>query len=1094
MPRCLKIQGLVVIVLLVVAGSPVRAGAATVVAHGNNPDAVVDRDGVTHLVWNEEPGGGNPDVLHYCQIPVGGSACTNAKSFVPPSDQPSINSDIFGPRVMVTPFGEVILLTHRWPVTVLGRYSPNVLYISEDGGASFGGPTVVGSDASAGPAVFDGADRRIVTVAAQYDGVHFQAAPLGQWTEAYAQLSTTGNEQYASVVQRERNSFAAAWLDRNGTVRVRTFTCSLDPCPLSQVHNQANWTPPVAVPEADRPRLTSGPAGTFLLYRSSAPATQYQYFIRKLDGASLGPALPVAKTGGVRRDLAEDADGILHVLYTDDQQGLSYRASADGGATWGDVQAIAPGASLSIGEIRVAARSTDAGFVGSAFWEGDRTGTLNPPILRAPLPPPSVSLHVAPPPGGDGSTPTGPGPGVKAPPAACRLLTFAAVDVIADACMTKQGDAYVATGGVRINGLRIELGSGRLRLDTNRRTISSSGSVTVKVGDTVLIKSAIDWTLPRASVASVGSVDVPGGGALLGFPLKGSAEIRFRGGGAEIPVHLGLPALFGGVTGDITIRADNVAGVHLRELHVKVGDALIGPLEIKNLLFDYDADKQSWAGGATLVLPPQPPGPSLAGKIAFSHGELDYLGNELTLPSPGIVLDPFGATYLKKIRFELKTKPALQLKGGVTITAGPTIAGVSAVSIDGDLTFTLGDPAILRADGRVSVVSIPLATAFFELRTNGYVGFGGHLGYEFHGFSATADVGGWLFKSAFSADVGAHVCLGDLGCAFGEVVFSSVGFAGCANTGILDIGAGYKWGESLDIMFSGCDVGPYRAVAAAAQATGSRTVSFASGLPAGVVAVQGAGASPHVALVSPAGVRVEDTPGASTPTRVSLVFHNPQTNTTYFVLKAPRAGTWTVEPAADSVPITGVQAADGLPDPRITASVKRAAGRDRMLSYKVTPLPGQKVTFAEQGNGAARPIGGTAKNGRGAVRFTPADGPGGRRKIVAVVSSYGKPRTQRTVATYVAPPPTKPAAVRRLKTRRSGSKVTVTWAKAANARRYELRITVSDGRRLFVRQTGTRFTIPAVTARTRATITVVGLKADGTRGRHATATVAAKKR
>ena len=63
------------------------------------------------------------------------------------------------------------------------------------------------------------------------------------------------------------------------------------------------------------------------------------------------------------------------------------------------------------------------------------------------------------------------------------------------------------------------------------------------------------------------------------------------------------------------------------------------------------------------------------------------------------MLDPFGATYLKKIRFELKTKPALQLKGGVTITAGPTIAGVAAVSVDGDLTLHArrpGDPARRR--------------------------------------------------------------------------------------------------------------------------------------------------------------------------------------------------------------------------------------------------------------------------------------------------------------------------------------------------------------------------------------------------------------
>ena len=91
-------------------------------------------------------------------------------------------------------------------------------------------------------------------------------------------------------------------------------------------------------------------------------------------------------------------------------------------------------------------------------------------------------------------------------------------------------------------------------------------------------------------------------------------------------------------------------------------------------------------------------------------------------------------------------------------------------------------------------------------------------------------------------------------------------------------------------------------------------------------------------------------------------------------------------------------------------------------------------------------------------------------------------RAQVTVATYTAPPPAKPAAVKRLKARRSGSRLSVTWAPATHATRYELRATLSDGRRLFVRQRRTRFAISAVAARTRATITVVGLKADGTRG------------
>jgi hypothetical protein len=1099
----------VVLLALLTLGLAGQASAASVVANGNDPDAVVDRDGITHVVWNEShPGEG--DILFYCQIPRGGTSCTDTQHFTPPATSPALDIDFDGPHVMVTPFGEVILFTNRCCSSILGHDSGvNVVYVSDDGGATFAAPAAVGAvesgtGATPTPVVFDGADRRILTASAPTGGIHFQAAPLAKpgdpqpFTDrdTFAQLSNYDSYD-VSVVQRERNSFVSAWGDLHDTVHLRTFTCTLDPCPLSRPNDQANWTPEVTVPDAELPRLTTGPSGTFLMYRGTAGASDNKYFIRRIDGTAIGAPLPLSDgDGGNVRDIVEDAGGILHALFTDKNAGLGYRASGDGGVTWGDQQTLSPGPDYTIGDARVTARTVDDGFTGAALWNSQDGGEQNPRIFLQGLPDPSISLHVTPPAiPGVPTPPATPGVPPPPPPAACRLLTFAAVDVIADACLQKQGDTYIATGGVKINGLRVELGSGKLKFDIKNRQITSSGaSVTLKIGDTVLFKAPINWTLPKGSIASLGTFDISGAGDLLGFPLKGSIEIKLRGGGVEVPVHLGLPALFGGVTGDVTVRADNVAGVHLRELHVKVGDALIGPLEIKDLFFDYDDDNKSWQGGANVILPPQPPGPSIKSDIGFVHGELDHLNAELTLP-PGVFLDPFAVTQLKKIRFSLLTKPSLQLKGGITVDAGPQIAGVAAISVDGDLTFTLGDPAILRVDGRVNLVSIPLATAFFELRTNGYVGFGGHLGYEYSGFAATADVSGWLFKSDFNVEAAAHICLGDLGCAGGSVVFSSNGFAGCAEIGPWDVGAGYKWGEGVDIMFSGCDIGPYRATAAAAQAGAPRAVTFGQGLPSGVVAVQGQGGPPHVTLVGPGGARVEDTPGAKAQVGSTLAFHNPQTNTTYFLLKDPAAGAWSVEPAADSTPVTAVQAADGLKDPKVTGAVKRVkpGSRDRILSYDVTPVPGQKVTFAEQGKAAARPIGGVAKSGRGTIRFTPADGPGGPRKILALVSSYGKPRTQLTIATYVAPAPPKPATIKRLKARRSGTKLAVTWATAANAARYELRATVSDGRRIFVRQKGTRFTIPAVASKTRATITVVGLKADGTRGGKGTVKVAAKK-
>ena len=269
-----------------------------------------------------------------------------------------------------------------------------MIYTSEDGGLTFGPATVVGTTSvGSARAIFDGADRRIATVTVlPVDGVLFQAAPLGQWTQARARLTPGYNDTIsASLVQRERNSFAVAWHNLDNVVRVRTFTCSLDPCPLERANNVANWSPAVEIAAAGEPILTTGPAGTFLLYHSTATPSDRRWLVRKLDGTTPGPPLLVGEGLRIQRDLVEDAGGILHAVYTGSSHELVYRASADGGVSWGAEQTIVPGNGATVDALRIAARSTDAGFVGSAFWQGPST-TRNGPIMMAALPAPSVSL------------------------------------------------------------------------------------------------------------------------------------------------------------------------------------------------------------------------------------------------------------------------------------------------------------------------------------------------------------------------------------------------------------------------------------------------------------------------------------------------------------------------------------------------------------------------------------------------------------------------------------------------------------------------------------------------------------------------------
>jgi hypothetical protein len=322
------------------------------------------------------------------------------------------------------------------------------------------------------------------------------------------------------------------------------------------------------------------------------------------------------------------------------------------------------------------------------------------------------------------------------------------------------------------------------------------------------------------------------------------------------------------------------------------------------------------------------------------------------------------------------------------------------------------------------------------------------------------------------------------------VVVSSVGLAGCVETFLADFGAGYRWGESLDIMWAGCDVGPYRAVAA--QAGGPRTFGIASGLPSAVVGVRGQDGPPHVALVGPGGRRIEAPADGPLKTDDAIAFHVAEEKTTWFVIGKPAVGQWRVEALPDSTAVTGVVHADGLEKPSVKATV-RPLGAQREISYAIKPLPGQKVRFAEEGKGAARDLG-LARGPKGKLRFTPTDGPGGTRKIIAMVESNGTPRATIPVARYVAPAPKRPAKAKGLKAARRGGRLAITWRPVAGASRYRARVRLSDGRSLLFAQSRTRrrVTVRGLTSKTTARISVEALRSDGLAGPLATTRLAAK--
>ncbi len=1191
-----RLIGHVVYIVALVLTLAAPAGATSTIGTGDDAALVTDREGTTHVVW-DIPQTNSYDLLGYCRIPRGSESCADTRTLTPRcSPAPGATEGIpawkqdraasghgDGPEVQVTPFGDVVIVTHGmcpypWPRSPDETESPwknftqvdrQIIFHSEDDGESFpdseegdaraagsggcdvcgGQPNVATDDRSA--SVYDASDSRVVTVqSSQRDclntwcsaGIYVLGTqpPPKQSISAItaSRLTTDRTTEPPQLVQRGRGSFVALWWGSNG-VFFRTFDCAS--CGLGAVSQASGWTPTTQIPSAGnpwRPHLVHGPAGTFVMYEIEAKtetgANGFALVVRKITGGSLGEPHTVFASrnafdyGGSSSIVEDAATGRLiatGVFFPDDSANppeLQYTYSDDGGVTWKApaklVDVPRPGAGPPSTDIKqqLSVSTGDDGFTGVLLRNNVGPIFLDQLPGSGVTPPPSPPGEVG---GGGGGTGGGPGatpptdlPPLAVPPTpivsgegatdACKVKQFGPIDIKASVCLEidKKSGAAIARGKVDVNGMT--MAGKEIRFDAKARTITSDGDVLVSIGDTKLFKMPIDWQLPKGNTFTLPSLDIGAlGGKLEGFPLKGSAEVKLVRGGVEIPIHVGLPTDLGGVTGDVTLRADNLSGIHLRELHVKAKLAPIGPLTLSNIEFTLNPDEHRWAGSATLALPPKPPGPVLQSDIGFTRGDLDYLRNELTFPGDGIPLDTANLTHLTKVRFGLETRPALKITGGVTLTAGPKFGDYRIAEVDGDFTFLFpnGQPAVLRADGKVKLLTIPVADAYVQYRTDGLISMGAGFNLDVIDIiQVNGRIEGWILPpKVFSIYGEAHLCVGDIGCGGGRVAVSSIGFAGCTDILGASVGVGYEWGPSilwapswiadLDVMVSGCSVGKYLPQApgaAAAQAGAPTSITVEKDLPFTVFHVTGANAPPHVTLVDPAGRRIDAPADAPVKAADYVVLHAKPKNETIVMVKTPKAGRWIVEPAADSSPVIKAGHNVGLPEPSVKAKIG-GKGRDRTLTYDIKPIDGQRVRFEEHGPGAkAGQSLGYAKGTKGTLKFTPAPGPKGKRRIVAFVESYKTPRAELNVASYTAPPRLKPGRPKQLRARRSGSRLVVTWAPSGKATRYVLNVALPDGRVVATLPKGSarRATIAGVPKKGRVRVAIKGQFSDGTTG------------
>ncbi len=662
-------------------------------------------------------------------------------------------------------------------------------------------------------------------------------------------------------------------------------------------------------------------------------------------------------------------------------------------------------------------------------------------------------------------------------------VTAGPIDIRA-ACLRRRSDGtYEAAGRARLNGIDFVPSEAGVRIlfDPRRLELSTSGDFKVQVGPVILYEGRLKDRSLRATFP----LRIPGQTQLKGFPVSGEARVTLRTDGAEIGVNVSLAAL-GGVSGAATLQANQENGLRLDALSLKVPRAQIRAVPITDAELTYTRTPEGqdrWTGGATVGLP----GPriaSLGGSATLLDGRFAEASGELTgnvSVGPGI--------FLTAVRARLVLEPEFGLGGGMSVSVGPQVAGVTAATISGDFFYQDGNPATFKISGDIALVKVRLSQGSLAYRTDGRVDFSGNLDLALKGFGFTGSMTGWVDGlRAFNAEGEGNVGFNGVGPG-GKAVLSTRGGAACGGIGPLKIGFGFRWEDFPEPSFDGCDLDSFSEVRSAQSAPidpgASRTVRVTRGTRGLAIAASGAQGAPAIAVRSPSGETIAPPATGALVDQAAgrLAFRNADQSTTYIVVARPEAGDWTVTVDAGSTAVTALRRAGALAPARVRARVR--GGR---IVYSATRRRGQQIEFVERGIDVNRRIALTGRS-RGSVRFRPAEGPAGLRVVTANVLQDGLPRDAFTVTRFRART-VRPGRVRGVRVRRTARSARVSWRGAANAGAYNVRVRISDGRSLLLRASARRrtVTVRGVARRMRVTASVRAVTRGGRAGKAGTAT------
>ncbi|HYF73027.1 MAG TPA: PKD domain-containing protein, partial [Nocardioides sp.] len=348
-------------------------------------------------------------------------------------------------------------------------------------------------------------------------------------------------------------------------------------------------------------------------------------------------------------------------------------------------------------------------------------------------------------------------------------------------------ELYASTKTVRLNGIDLRPGSGgAIEIDGWTAEVTSIGGKARALVDTgtalgklTFFYGAIRWDLPsgKSSRFNLGSLSITKGAELFGLSVEGDARLDLVHRGAELPVTIHLPAPLD-VSATVTLKTDNLKGLRLEEVHLRVKNATFGAFTVNDLDLRYNAASFQFDGFADLSL-------TSVGNLKVS---IQVVGRTITMfaadftPVPPLALG--SGVFLQHIDFGYDAGPPLTLNGGVKLTAGPPVNGVAAAAIEGRLKFVASDPWLLRADGNASIAGFGVASAYLQYQSNGMIRLGGAIDARLYEIvSAKANIDMWLYAPTmkFNAQARGEVCVWK-GCGGGALVISSTGVGGCVYT------------------------------------------------------------------------------------------------------------------------------------------------------------------------------------------------------------------------------------------------------------------------------------------------------------------------